>query len=77
MDWKGRISIDPNVLVSKPVIKGTRMAVAFIIELLAEGWTHDEILKNYPQLTAEDIQASLYYASDIMKQDKKGWRSRT
>ena len=63
MDWKDRIPIDPNVLVGKPVIKGTRMAVAFIIELLAEGWTHEQILKSYPQLTAEDIQASLCYAS--------------
>ena len=46
MNWKDRIVIDPNVLVGKPVIKGTRIAVAFIVELLAEGWTHEQILKN-------------------------------
>ncbi len=71
MNWKDRIVIDPNVLVGKPVIKGTLIAVAFIVELLAEGWTHEHILKNYPHLTTEDIQAALHYASDMMKQEKR------
>jgi uncharacterized protein (DUF433 family) len=70
MNWKDRITIDPNVLVGKPVIKGTRIAVEFIVELLAEGWAHEQILKNYPHLTTEDIQAALHYASDMMKQEK-------
>ena len=70
MSWKDRIVIDPNVLAGKPVIKGTRIAVAFIVELLAEGWTHEQILKNYPHLTTADIQAALHYASDMMKQEK-------
>jgi uncharacterized protein (DUF433 family) len=70
MDWKDCIGIDPNILVGKPVIKGTRIAVEFIVELLAEGWTHEQILKNYPHLTAEDIQAALRYASEMMKQEK-------
>ncbi len=50
MDWQDRISLDPKVLVGKPVIKGTRIAVEFLIELLANGWTHEQILKNYPHL---------------------------
>jgi uncharacterized protein (DUF433 family) len=70
MDWKDRIAIDPNVLVGKPVIKGTRIAVEFIIELLAEGWTHEHILHNFPHLTTEDIQAALHYASDMLKQER-------
>lgn len=70
MTWKDHIVIDPSVLVGKPVIKGTRIAVAFIVELLAEEWTHEQILKNYPHLTAEDIRAALHYASDMMKQEK-------
>jgi uncharacterized protein (DUF433 family) len=70
MNWKVRIVIDPNVLVGKPVIKGTRIAVEFIVELLAEGWTHEQILKNYSHLTTEDIQAALHYASNMMKQEK-------
>jgi uncharacterized protein (DUF433 family) len=71
MDWQDRIVIDPNILIGKPIIKGTRIAVAFLVELLAEGWTHQQILKNYPHLTAEDIQAALHYASDMMKQEKR------
>lgn len=50
MDWQDRISVDPNVLVGKPVIKGARIAVEFLMELLASGWTHEQILKNYPHL---------------------------
>ena len=58
-----RISVDPKVLVGKPVIKGTRIAVEFLLELLANGWTLDQILKSYPQLTADDIHAALHFRS--------------
>ena len=70
MNWKDRIVLDPNILVGKPVIKGTRIAVEFIVELLAEGWTHEQILKNYPHLMTEDIQAALRHASDMRQQEK-------
>jgi uncharacterized protein (DUF433 family) len=63
MRWQDRIVVDPGVLVGKPVIKGTRIAVEFLVELLAEGWTHEQILKNYPQLTLEDLHAALHYAA--------------
>jgi uncharacterized protein (DUF433 family) len=69
MAWEDRISVDPQLLVGKAVIKGTRIAVEFLVELLAEGWTREEVLKNYPQLTAEDIQAALHYAAEVMKQE--------
>jgi uncharacterized protein (DUF433 family) len=59
MNWQDRIAVDPGVLAGKPVIKGTRLAVEFLVELLAENWTHEQILSNYPQLTEEDIQAAL------------------
>jgi uncharacterized protein (DUF433 family) len=62
MNWRERIVIDPEILVGKPVIKGTRLAVEFVIDLLAQGWTEAEILDNYPGLTREDIQACLAYA---------------
>ena len=68
MDWRDRISVDSNVLVGKPVIKGTRIAVEFLMELMANEWTHEQILKNYPHLTAEDIQAALHYATETVKQ---------
>ena len=63
MTWQERITADPNILVGKPVIKGTRIAVQFLIELLAEGWSHEQILDNYPQIKTEDIQAALAYAA--------------
>jgi uncharacterized protein (DUF433 family) len=69
MDWQDRITVDPKVLVGKPVIRGTRLAVAFLMELLAEGWTQEQILQNYPQLTAEDIQTVLHYAAEALKED--------
>lgn len=59
MNWQERIIIDPNILVGKPVVKGTRLAVEFIVDLLAQGWAEAEILRNYPGLTADDIHACL------------------
>ena len=70
MNWKDRIVVDPKVLVGKPIIKGTRIAVEFIVELAAEGWTHQQILENYPQLTLDDIQAAFHYAAETMKQER-------
>ncbi len=69
MSWQDRIAVDPGVLVGKPVIKGTRIAVEFLVELLAERWTREQILKNYSQLTEEDIQAALFYAVEALKQE--------
>lgn len=70
MNWQERIVIDPNVLVGKPVIKGTRMAVEFVIDLLARGWSTQQILHEYDHLSAEDIQACLAYAGDMLKSER-------
>ena len=70
MQWQERITLDPNVLVGKPVIKGTRLAVEFIVELLAQGWTEEDILRNYPGLTTEDIRACLAYASQVLQTER-------
>jgi uncharacterized protein (DUF433 family) len=67
--------LDPEILVGKPTIKGTRLAVEFIIDLLAEGWSHADILSNYPGLTVEDIQACLSYVSVMLKAEKVYLRS--
>ena len=61
MPWQDRIILDPRVLVGKPVIKGTRIAVELVVNLLAEGWTQEQILDSYPNLTVEDIRACLVY----------------
>jgi uncharacterized protein (DUF433 family) len=70
MTWKDRIIMDPAILTGKPIIKGTRLAVEFILEMLAEGWTHEQIEQNYPSLTDEDIQAALHYAADVLKRER-------
>lgn len=64
MIWQGRIVVDPEILAGKPVIRGTRLAVEFVIGLLAQGWSEAEVLRNYPGLTSEDVQACLSYARD-------------
>jgi len=70
MEWHDRIVVNPKILVGKPVIKGTRLAVEFILELLAERWTHEQILKSYPQLEEEDIWAVLSHVAETIKQEK-------
>lgn len=62
-----RITIDPNVLVGKPVIKGTRLSVEYILNLLAHGATTAEIIKEYEGLTQEDVQACLLFAARSME----------
>jgi uncharacterized protein (DUF433 family) len=70
MDWQDRITINSEVLVGKPVIKGTRLAVEFIIDLFAQGWSIDEVLRNYPGITIADVQACSAYASASLKAEK-------
>lgn len=70
MDWHDRIETNPEVLSGKPVVKGTRLAVEFIVELLAQGWTMEDILDQYPALTRDDVQACLHYATDTLKSER-------
>jgi uncharacterized protein (DUF433 family) len=65
-----RIVVDPQVLAGKPVIRGTRLAVEFILELLAAGQSENELLANYPGLTRDDILACLSYASYLAHEYK-------
>ncbi|MGD0494711.1 MAG: DUF433 domain-containing protein [Candidatus Bathyarchaeia archaeon] len=69
-EWRNRITLNPNVLAGKPVIKGARISVEFILDLLANGWTAETILENYPQLKKEDITVVLKYATEILKEEK-------
>jgi uncharacterized protein (DUF433 family) len=70
MEWHDRIVIDPNILVGKPVIAGTRLAVEFVIDLLAQGWKDADILQNYPGITADDIRACLAYARERLRSER-------
>jgi len=70
MSDPARIILDPSVLFGKPIIRGTRLAVDFIIGLMAEGWSESDILRNYPGVTYEDIADCLAYARDILTSEK-------
>jgi uncharacterized protein (DUF433 family) len=70
VEWQDRIVTDPKVLTGKPTIKGSRLAVEFIIELLANGWSEQDIIANYPGITRDDILACLAYASDVLHEEK-------
>jgi len=63
MSWQDRISVDPAVRGGKPCIKGTRITVYDVLEYLAGGMTEDQILSDFPDLTREDIRASLAFAA--------------
>ena len=68
--WREHIIADPAILVGKPVVRGTRLAVEFVLELIAGGWTFDEVLANYPGLTADDIRACVAYAKDVLAEER-------
>jgi uncharacterized protein (DUF433 family) len=70
MNTHDRIVIDPDILVGKPVVKGTRLSVDFLLGLLAQSWSESEILRNYPGLAREDLLACWDYASETLKQEK-------
>jgi len=70
MPLSERIVVDPEVMAGKPVIRGTRLAVEFILELLAAGQSENELLANYPGLTRDDILACLSYASYLAHEYK-------
>ena len=70
MNWEDRIVVEPAVLAGKPVIRGTRIAAQFVIELLAEGWDEEAILNNYPALSRDDILAALGWASETLRSEK-------
>ncbi len=59
MNWHDRITTNPDVLVGKPVIKGTRISVELILGWLAHGWSYEDILESYPHITRDDILAAL------------------
>jgi uncharacterized protein (DUF433 family) len=70
MNWRERIMVDPSILVGKPVIRGTRISVEFVIDLLARGWSVDDILQEYDHLQPEDVRACLLYARDVLVEEQ-------
>lgn len=68
MAWQDRISADPSVCHGSACIKGTRVMVSVVLDNLADGATHDEILRSYPALTEDDIRAAISYAADLARE---------
>lgn len=69
MRWQDHIHSNPDVLLGKPVVKGTRLAVDFILRLLAEGWSLEQILENYPGLTPESLRAIFAFAAEAIQDE--------
>ena len=70
MKWQERIVLNPQVLAGKPVVKGTRLAVEFVVGLLAQGWKEADVLANYPNLTRQDLLACLAYAQQALERER-------
>ena len=68
--YENRIIIDPEIMVGKPIIKGTRITVELVLRLLAQGEKMNEILEAYPHLEREDIYAVLGYAEEIVEEER-------
>jgi len=64
-----RITATPGILRGKPCVKGTRISVEFLLELVASGATRDDILRAYPHLTAEDLEEAFRYAARFLEND--------
>lgn len=64
--WNDRIITDPAIAVGKPVVKGTRITVEQVLDLLSSGWTESQILENYPGLGPEDVRACIAYARELV-----------
>ena len=70
MDWQERITVDSQILAGKPIVRGTRISVEFVVDLLGRGWTTEQVLQEYDHLTPQDVQACLAYASDVLKSER-------
>ncbi|MBI5488398.1 MAG: DUF433 domain-containing protein [Deltaproteobacteria bacterium] len=70
MAWPDRIVLDSEILAGKPIVKGTRLSVEFIIDLLAQGWSVEAVLRNYAPLSREDVHACLEYAGELLRGER-------
>ncbi|MFB2976802.1 DUF433 domain-containing protein [Microseira sp. BLCC-F43] len=69
MDWQQYIHSDPQILLGKPTVKGTRLSVEFLLGLFAAGWTTQQILENYPTLTPEALRAVFAFVAECMREE--------
>ena len=70
MDWRERITTEPDILMGKPTIKGTRISVELIVGWLAQGWTHEQLIESYPHITRDDILAALAFTAEMLREER-------
>jgi uncharacterized protein (DUF433 family) len=71
MDWQAWIERNPQVMLGKPVLKGTRITVEHVLERLGDGWSEADLLRSYPQLKREHLRAALRYAARALASDER------
>ena len=69
INWRQFIHSDPDILLGKPVVRGTRLSIEFILGLFAKGWTQKEIIENYPTLTPESLKAIFAFTQECLKDE--------
>jgi len=69
VNWTAHIHSTPEILLGKPVIRGTRLTVDFLLGLLAAGWTEQQVLDNYPGITSESLRAVFAYAAECVRDE--------
>lgn len=69
MNWRDHIFSDSNILRGKPVVRGTRLSVEFLLGLLGAGWTESELLKEYPTLDGKALQAIYLFAAELAREE--------
>jgi uncharacterized protein (DUF433 family) len=70
MDWREHIHSDPEILAGKPVVKGTRLSVDFLLELFANGWSEDQVLESYPNLSRDSLRAVFAFAAESTRDER-------
>ena len=70
MLWQDWITSDPSILGGKPTVRGTRLSVVFLLGLMAQGWSREQVLENYPQVSDEALRAVLNYAQQSLEQER-------
>jgi uncharacterized protein (DUF433 family) len=70
MEWHKHIHSNPEILRGKPIVRGTRLSVDFLLGLFANGWTEEQVLESYPHLTPEDLRAIFAFAAEIASEQR-------
>lgn len=70
LDWRDYVTVNPDILVGKPIIKGTRISVDLLLDRLADGWSYSDILAAYPHLSHDQVRAAMLFVSELFKEER-------